>query len=405
MNYQDRRCKAENLMNQLRPLFEEKANIAWKNPNIIQPSDPFLSLLGEDMRTRLVFAQAGDAQNLCLRPEFTIPICLDLIKEDASKLNSEHVFAYHGEAFRLRKDRNYGAFQQAGIEWIGGVKTDDPALESHASEAGYSLNDENEKDLEALNFAFNVQEVLGFDQLRFVLGDVRLYDALIDDLDLPPATSLRLKKLEHSKLTSNDLMDQLKARGAQQNRLHEENETLSLQSRALVKDIFSALGLHEIAGRSAEEIAERFTLTSGQESKNSSGDIDLSLFREYIALTGSLESISDRLSKMHENAGVQFKAEIERFLIKLMTMERKGFSLANIDFLAHPPRKLDYYSGIVFALKKADAHAPILLSGGRYSGLLERLGMQHKLSNSHLKIDGIGCAIWLDDIVRYQNKA
>ena len=45
------------------------------SPPILQPADIFLDLTGEDIRRRLFLTNGTDGVDLCLRPDFTIPVC------------------------------------------------------------------------------------------------------------------------------------------------------------------------------------------------------------------------------------------------------------------------------------------------------------------------------------------
>ena len=45
------------------------------SPPVLQPVEPFLELSGEDIRRRIFVTQDGGGAELCLRPEFTIPVC------------------------------------------------------------------------------------------------------------------------------------------------------------------------------------------------------------------------------------------------------------------------------------------------------------------------------------------
>ena len=46
------------------------------NTPVIQPAEPFLDMAGEDLRRRIFMTESETGESLCLRPEFTIPVCL-----------------------------------------------------------------------------------------------------------------------------------------------------------------------------------------------------------------------------------------------------------------------------------------------------------------------------------------
>jgi ATP phosphoribosyltransferase regulatory subunit len=87
---------------------------------MLQPADPFLDIAGEDLRRRIFLTESETGETLCLRPEFTIPVCLDHI---ANRAATPRRYAYLGEVFRQRREGGDAEFFQAGIEDLG-----DPAI-------------------------------------------------------------------------------------------------------------------------------------------------------------------------------------------------------------------------------------------------------------------------------------
>ena len=82
---------------------------------ILQPADLFLDAGGEDLRRRIYMSQSGDGTDLCLRPEFTIPICKAHIERstvDAAR------YAYGGVVFRQSREGT-NEFDQVGLEDLG----------------------------------------------------------------------------------------------------------------------------------------------------------------------------------------------------------------------------------------------------------------------------------------------
>jgi ATP phosphoribosyltransferase regulatory subunit len=54
------------------------------NIPILQPADPFLDMAGEDLRSRIFLTENEIGDSLCLRPEFTIPVCRNHIARNAA---------------------------------------------------------------------------------------------------------------------------------------------------------------------------------------------------------------------------------------------------------------------------------------------------------------------------------
>ena len=82
---------------------------------IIQPAEPFLDMAGEDLRRRIFMTESETGASLCLRPEFTIPVCLRHIE---TATGTPKRYSYLGEIFRQRREGG-NEFYQAGIEDLG----------------------------------------------------------------------------------------------------------------------------------------------------------------------------------------------------------------------------------------------------------------------------------------------
>src|SRR3954452_19743717 len=70
-------------------------------PPVLQPVEPFLELSGEDIRRRIFVTQDEGGTELCLRPEFTIPVCR-LHRSRADGQSADYSYLIHD--FRLAGD-------------------------------------------------------------------------------------------------------------------------------------------------------------------------------------------------------------------------------------------------------------------------------------------------------------
>ena len=70
----------------------------------------------------------------------------------------------------------------------------------------------------------------------------------------------------------------------------------------------------------------------------------------------------------------------------------RGIDIARIKFSTSFGRGIDYYTGVVFELHDPSASvAGQLVAGGRYDGLLTRLGAK-------MPIPAVGFAVWIERI-------
>src|SRR6476469_8500926 len=93
-----------------------QAGYAQAEPPILQPAEPFLDLSGEDIRKSLYLTTDASGDELCLRPDLTIPVARDYL---ASRQAGQPAgFCYLGPVFRYRSGCA-SEFLQAGIESLG----------------------------------------------------------------------------------------------------------------------------------------------------------------------------------------------------------------------------------------------------------------------------------------------
>src|ERR1700760_4172956 len=149
-----------------------QAGYPFADPPILQPADPFLDLSGEDIRRSLYLTTDATGEELCLRPDLTIPVARQYLA--SGQAGRAAGFSYLGPVFRYR-DGARSEFLQAGIESFG--RLDRPAA-----------------DAEMLGLALQATRAFGVKDAEIRTGDVALFTALIDALDLYPVWRRRLIK-------------------------------------------------------------------------------------------------------------------------------------------------------------------------------------------------------------------
>src|SRR5205809_4377822 len=155
----------------------ERAGYARVAPAILQPAEPFLDLSGEDIRRRMYLTSEPSGRELCLRPDLTIPVSRDYLASPAGAAGEPAGFCYLGPVFRQRGDQP-GEFLQAGIESFG-------------------RRDTAAADAEMLALGLEALAQYGIEAPEIRIGDVGLFTALIEALDLPAAWRRRLAKDFH----------------------------------------------------------------------------------------------------------------------------------------------------------------------------------------------------------------
>jgi ATP phosphoribosyltransferase regulatory subunit len=347
-----------------------QAGYAQAEPAILQPAEPFLDLSGEDIRKSLYLTTDPSGEELCLRPDLTIPVARDYLA--SGRAGQPAGFCYLGPVFRYRGGFP-SEFQQAGIESFG-------------------RQDRAAADAEMLALALEATAAFGLADVDIRTGDVALFTALIDALDLYPVWRRRLIKDFNRKITLEQDLERLTlATGATRNEYEGVLAALAGSDRkaalALVTDLMSIAGTTNVGGRSVSEIADRFleqsTLKGGALPRDA-----LQLIKRFLAIAGDPEDALKQLRALAADAGLDITAAINQFESRIGLMAKRGIDTAMTRFSTSFGRGLDYYTGFEFELhSKGDGVEP-LVAGGRYDGLMTQLG-------SPQPIPAVGFSIWI----------
>src|SRR6185437_2593991 len=70
-------------------------------PDTIQPAGLFLDVIGESLRARTYVFTDPDGEELCLRPDLTVPTCRLHLARHPDGMTPAH-YCYNGPAFRYQ---------------------------------------------------------------------------------------------------------------------------------------------------------------------------------------------------------------------------------------------------------------------------------------------------------------
>jgi ATP phosphoribosyltransferase regulatory subunit len=351
----------------------ERAGYARVSPALLQPAEPFLDLSGEDIRKRMFLTADPQGHELCLRPDLTIPVSRDYL---ASPIAGRAAgFCYLDPVFRHRATDG-SEFLQAGIESFG--RTDVAAA-----------------DAEMLALGLEATAHYGIAAPEIRIGDVSLFAAAIAALDLAPAWKRRLiKDFNHKPSLAHDL-DRLAvtashARPEYQGVLAALAGSDPKAAHALVTDLLSIAGITAVGGRSVGEIADRFLEQAALGAQTSLPREMRALIERFLAIAGDPDEAAAELRAFARDTRLNLDAALGLFESRTGFLAARGVDVARIRFSTAFGRGLDYYTGFVFELHdpRASANGP-LVAGGRYDGLLARLG-------SPASIPAVGFAAWIE---------
>src|SRR6202166_3140139 len=350
-----------------------QAGYVKAEPAILQPAEPFLDLSGEDIRKSLYLTTDASGEELCLRPDLTIPVARDYLA--SSQVGQPAGYSYLGPVFRYRGAAP-SEFLQAGIESFG--RLDRPAA-----------------DAEMLALALEATAAFGVHEVEIRTGDVALFNALIDALDLYPVWRRRLIKDFNRKISLEQDLERLTlATGSSRNEYEGVLAALAGSDRkaalALVTDLMSIAGTTNVGGRSVSEIADRFleqsTLKGGALPRDA-----LELIKRFLAIAGDPGDAIARLRALAADAKLNLAAAIDQFESRIGFMAARGIDTSQTRFSTSFGRGLDYYTGFEFALHAKDNGVEPLVAGGRYDGLMTQLG-------AATPIPAVGVSIWVDTL-------
>jgi ATP phosphoribosyltransferase regulatory subunit len=360
----------------------ERAGYARVTPAILQPAEPFLDLSGEDIRKRMYLTTDPQGRELCLRPDLTIPVSRDYLASPSA--GRPQGFCYLGPVFRHRDD-GLSEFLQAGIESFG-------RLDTAAADA----------EMLALGLDATAHYGLGTPEAR--IGDVGLFSALVAALELAPAWKRRLiKDFNHKSSLAHDL-DRLSI-GASHARPEYQGMLAALAgsdpkaAHALLTDLLSIAGISAVGGRSVGEIADRFLEQSALGAQTSLPRETRALIERFLAVAGDPDEAAAELRSLARDGKIALDAALDLFESRTGFLAARGVDVTRLRFSTAFGRGLDYYTGFVFELHAPSAHTNgPLVAGGRYDGLLTRLG-------SAAAIPAVGFAVWIERLAALRGAA
>jgi ATP phosphoribosyltransferase regulatory subunit len=170
-------------------------------------------------------------------------------------------------------------------------------------------------------------------------------------------------------------------------------------ARQLVTDLLSIAGITAVGGRSVGEIAERFLEQAGLAAQISLPPEIRALIEKFLVLSGDLKQVARELRSLARDAKIKLDVALELLEARTDRLAARGVKVGNIRFSTAFGRGLDYYTGFVFELHDSGPpqNGP-LVAGGRYDGLLTRLG-------SAKPIPAVGFAAWIERLAALQDRS
>ena len=337
-------------------------------PAYLQPAALFLDRMGEAIRGRTYVFTDLDGEELCLRPDVTLPACRVYL-ERYPDADVEARLCYNGPAFRYQPgggdETRPREFRQAGIEYIGGA--DRPGAEA-----------------EVTGLAVEAVRDAGLEDYAIRIGDLGLFAALVEALDIPDRWRLRLHHFFWRPPVFRNLLRQLTtepagemsdAEAALLGTLDENDHAVSA---ARVAAHLEKAGIPLEGARTLGEITERLLDRAADAKQKPLSDAAVRLIESYLGVSEPARSALERIEKDSRAAGLGMDEAISAAFTRLDRIGETGIDIDAVTFSAEFGRDLEYYTGHVFQIEvPGRGRAGQIAGGGRYDDLLQSLGAPH----------------------------
>ncbi len=334
-------------------------------PAVLQPAAVYLDAIGEELRARTyVFTDAG-GDELCLRPDLTVPACRLYLERHPDGAAPAR-YCYNGAAFRyqpLGATRAHPReFRQAGIESFGD-------RERERAEA------------ETVAIVLDALSATGLTGGKLRIGDLGLIRALLGSLEMPE----RWRQL---------LMHRFWRRTAFDAEIKRLSSAPGGAAEGGVRDLIGALagvgpdeaeitvasylereGIEHVGVRSLTEIAERLRWMAADAEAEPLAPATGDIIERYLAIRApALEAVGAIVAEVGDR-GPGMAAAVAQFERRLGLLTAAGVELGSAEFSAEFGRTLEYYTGFVFeVVVPALGPSSPVAGGGRYDGLVRAAG-------------------------------
>lgn len=343
-----------------------KAGYEAVSPAIIQPAGVLLDSVGESLRARTYVFTDPEGEELCLRPDLTVPTSrLHLERHAGGEASAK--YCYSGVAFRFQPAGADAAhpreFHQAGIESFG--ETD-----REAAEAGVVATV-----AEGLHAA-------GLSRRQLRIGDLGLFHAVLAVSPMPERWRDRLRsrfwrpgafRAELARLASTPAA----RRGAPASALIGKLDPRAPEAEAerIVAAHLADSGIDIIGARSLPEIT-RGLLSAALDAQSAPlGPGTVRLIESYLAIDCPAPRAGARVRALAREEGVDLAPALDAFERRLRLLAENGVETDGASFSPEFGRGLAYYTGFVFEIVVPSLGlASPIAGGGRYDTLMRMAG-------------------------------
>ncbi len=347
--------KSKNYSESIIKVFK-KDGFVLSEPDVLLDSDYIIQRSGENFRKSMLTFEDDSGKSICLRPDLTVASCIKYLKDNSIKYSK--IF-YSGQAYRRSDNRKDEVINdQLGIEILGSK-----------SKSG--------DDLKILKTIINSIKKIKIKNTSIKVGDVSLFQNLVESLKIPERWKLRLKRHFWRPKYFEDLLNRL-----------ETNSDVNPASVDIDKKKFSEMKnlsqSSEIANRKVSEILTRFDRKIKDPRLFAENKKIAKIIRDFLKINCSIDKLDKTLTSFVK------KNKLSNNVFKdLSTIKKLSKINSKTIFSTNFGRDIEYYTGIVFEIYNSSKKE--IARGGRYDDLLKSLGSKKNIS-------AVGAAINLNNL-------
>jgi len=238
---------------------------------------------------------------------------------------------------------------------------------------------EKEDDKKIIETAIKSLSKIDYTSGSLTIGNVEIFKLLLNKLDIPKRWRLRLQRHFWRENYFNELLKRLETNS-------DVDPTIVEIDKKRYQQMLKQAQYKMIAGRSVNEILERFNNKIKDPRRAKKGKNVAKIIKEFLKINCSIDQAAKKLNYFFKKNKINLRVESNYFPIT-----KNKVSKLNIRYSASFGRQLEYYTGLVFKIEiKKKSKNINIINGGRYDNLIGDLG-------SNKKIPAVGAAINLND--------
>tara|TARA_A100000164_G_scaffold374960_1_gene409011 strand:- start:1110 stop:2153 length:1044 start_codon:yes stop_codon:yes gene_type:complete len=331
-------------------LFKILKSKGFKNielDNIIE-SKYVLKRSGGNFKQFLFSFYDRNLREWSLVPDLSVSSVVKFIR---NKINVKTKWYYTGEAYR-KQNENYNSpiINQTGFEI-------------------FASNNKFKDDKEIIQTSIEIFKQSNFKKAELNLSNIEIFYTLIDRLSLALRWKDRIKRHFCRKIYFNQLLKKLSN--------NSDIDPIVVKKDKKIAEKLRIQNPNTIySGRTIKDILYRFDLKNYKEPRSESDKKNVKIIKDFLKISCPIERASETLNKFFKKNKLNIFVSKDYFPIS----QNKQKNI-KIIFKTNINRSVEYYSGIVFNMTiNAKGKKNILISGGRYDGLLKNLGSKKDMT-------------------------